>query len=290
MPYISKRNRQALILVIVLSIIIVYIPRILLALDDPEGTIQISDAEIAETKNKIATYRNSKKYYSYNKRDKKSRFQLPPSRFDPNNYTLREWMELGLSEKQAAVVLKFTSRGLKSNEDLQRVFVISDELFELIKDSTFYPSIEKTENLEKGGFTKKEKPQIIVELNSASQEDLVKIPGIGESFAKWIINYRSRLGGFSKPGQLLEVWKIDVEKYAQIEPFVTVNVNQITKLKLNTITVEELKKHPYLNWNIANSIIKIRERKKGFNSIEEIKESVLIDEECFEKLKPYLSL
>ena len=135
-----------------------------------------------------------------------------------------------------------------------------------------------------------DKPQIIVELNSATQEDLVKIPGIGESFAKWIINYRTRLGGFSKPGQLLEVWKIDVEKYAQIEPFVTVNVNQITKLKLNTVTVEELKKHPYLNWNIANSIIKIRERKKGFNSIEEIKESVLIDEECFEKLKPYLSL
>jgi DNA uptake protein ComE-like DNA-binding protein len=61
-------------------------------------------------------------------------------------------------------------------------------------------------------------------------------------------------------------------------------------LKLNTITAEELKKHPYLNWNIANSIIKIRERKKGFKSVEEIKESVLIDEECFEKLKPYLSL
>jgi competence protein ComEA len=154
MPYISKRNRQALILVIFLSIIIVYIPRILLALEDPEVTIQISDAEIAKTKNKIATYRNSKKYYSYNKRDKKSRFQLPPSKFDPNNYTLREWMQLGLSEKQAAVVLKFTSRGLKSNEDLQRVFVISDELFELIKDSTFYPTFEKPDITEKKTYTK----------------------------------------------------------------------------------------------------------------------------------------
>ena len=290
MPYISKRNRQALVLVIFLSIIIVYIPRIVLTFDNSEATIKISDAEIAETKNKIASYRKNKKAnYAYN-REKKSRYHLPPSKFDPNTYELSDWMQLGMTEKQAKVVLKFTSRGLKSNEDLQRVFVISDELFDMIKDSTFYPTFEKSVIPEKKSFTKTEKPKIVVELNAASQEDLMKIPGIGESFAKWIINYRTRLGGFSKPGQLLEVWKIDAEKYAQIEPYVTVNVNQISKLKLNLTTVEELKKHPYMNWNIANSIIKIRERKRGFKSVEEIKESVLIDEECFEKLKPYLSL
>jgi DNA uptake protein ComE-like DNA-binding protein len=290
MPYISKRNRQALVLVIILSIVIVYIPRILSALDTSEATIKISESEIAETKNKIATYRKNKKTYSKYNFEKKSRYHLPQTKFDPNKYTLNDWMQLGLSEKQANVVLKFTSRGLKSNEDLQRVFVISDELFELIKDSTYYPTFEKSDKPIKKTDTKTEKPKILVELNTASHEDLIKIPGVGESFAKWIINYRTRLGGFTKSGQLLEVWKIDVEKYAQIEPFVTVNSNQISKLKLNSITVEELKKHPYLNWNTANSIIKIRDRKKGFTSVEEIKESVLIDEECFEKLKPYLSL
>jgi len=290
MPYISKRNRQALVLVIILSIVIVYIPRILSALDTSEATIKISESEIAETKNKIATFRKNKKAYSKYNFENKSRYHLPPTKFDPNKYTLNEWMQLGLSEKQANVVLKFTSRGIKSNEELQRVFVISDELFELIKDSTYYPTFEKSDKPIKKTDTKTEKPKILVELNTASQEDLIKIPGVGESFAKWIINYRARLGGFTKIEQLLEVWKIDVEKYAQIEPFVTVNSNQISKLKLNSITVEELKKHPYLNWNTANSIIKIRDRKKGFTSIEDIKESVLIDEECFEKLKPYLSL
>jgi competence protein ComEA len=290
MPYISKRNRQALVLVIVISIIIVYIPRILSALGNSESSIKISNAEIHDTKNKIATYRKNKKSFSKYNSEKKSRYHLPPSKFDPNKYELKDWMQLGLSEKQANVVLKFTSRGIKSNEDLQRVFVISDELFELIKDSTFYPIFEKSEFTVKKADAKTEKPKILIELNTATQEDLVKIPGIGESYAKWIINYRKRLGGFSKSGQLLEVWKIDVEKYAQIEPYVTVNSNQISKIKLNSITVEELKKHPYLSWNIANSIIKIRDRKKGFTSVEEIKESVLIDEECFEKLKPYLSL
>jgi DNA uptake protein ComE-like DNA-binding protein len=290
MPYISKRNRQALVLVIFLSIIIVYIPRIVLTFDNSEATIKISDAEIAETKNKIASYRkNRKSTYAYN-REKKRRYHLPPSKFDPNTYELSDWMQLGMTEKQAKVVLKFTSRGLKSNEDLQRVFVISDELFDMIKDSTFYPTFEKSVTPEKKSFTKTEKPKIVVELNGANQEDLMKIPGIGESFAKWIINYRTRLGGFSKKEQLLEVWKMDIDKFSQIESFIALDENKIVKIKLNAITVEELKNHPYLNWNKANSIIKIRDRKKGFQKIEEIKESVLIDEECFEKLKPYLSL
>jgi DNA uptake protein ComE-like DNA-binding protein len=56
------------------------------------------------------------------------------------------------------------------------------------------------------------------------------------------------------------------------------------------VSAEELKSHPYLNWNIANSIIKIRERKGGFKLVEEIKESILVDEELFNKLKPYVSL
>ena len=290
MPYISKRNRHALVVVVLASLIIVYIPRILLSFDHSEASIKISEVEIAETKNKITSYRKNKKSYSNFNSEKKNRYNLPPSKFDPNKYALNDWMQLGLSEKQASVVLKFTSRGLKSNEDLKRVFVISDELFEMIKDSTFYQLIEKQEGPQKIITSKVEKPKINVELNSATPEDLVKINGIGESFAKWIISYRTRLGGFTKKEQLLEVWKVDVEKYSLIEPYVTVNNELISKLKLNSVTVEELKNHPYMNWNIANSLIKIRDRKKGFKSIDEIKESVLIDEECFEKLKPYLSL
>jgi DNA uptake protein ComE-like DNA-binding protein len=67
-------------------------------------------------------------------------------------------------------------------------------------------------------------------------------------------------------------------------------VNGLRKIKLNSVTAKELKEHPYLNWNIANSLIKIRERLGGFKSIEEIKESILVNEELFNKLKPYVSL
>lgn len=290
MHYISKRNRKALIIVILLSIVIVYLPRVIAAFDNSLASIQISDAEIQDTRNRISKYRKQKKQFYYEKKKISNKYKIPPSKFDPNNYSLNDWMNLGLSEKQANVVLKFTSRGLKSNEDLQRVFVISDELFDLIKDSTFFQPNSKITIEKRDEFNEKPKPKLIVELNQASKEDLMKINGIGDAFAKWIINYRTRLGGFCNINQLLEVWKMDMDKFLTIEPFVQVNSASVQKIKLNTISVEELKKHPYLNWNIANSIIKIRDKKGGFSSIQEIKESVLIDEECFEKLKPYLSL
>ena len=75
-----------------------------------------------------------------------------------------------------------------------------------------------------------------------------------------------------------------------IKDQIIVDQSLIRKIALNTVSIDELKIHPYIRWNIANSIIKMREQRNGFKSIDEIKESVLINEELFEKLKPYISL
>ena len=64
----------------------------------------------------------------------------------------------------------------------------------------------------------------------------------------------------------------------------------IQKLNINTATAEEFKRHPYFTWNLANSLYKIRKQKGTYASIEEIKESVLMTEELYTKLKPYLTL
>jgi DNA uptake protein ComE-like DNA-binding protein len=290
MNYISKRNRIALLYVILLTIGVAYIPRIIGLLDSEKPNVLVSDAEILDIKSRISTYKKNKKFSRKSFFDKKSRYSLPPVKFNPNIYLKADWMKLGLSEKQANVVLKFTARGIYNNEELQQVFVIPDELFELIKDSTFYaekPSFER-----KVETPKKEQPKKIlsVEINAASADDLMKVNGIGPAFAKWIIDYRTKLGGFIRKEQLMEVWKVDVEKYALIETFINVDPALIKPIKLNSVSAEELKSHPYLNWNKANSIIKIRDKKGGYKSILEIKESVLIDEECFENIKPYLSL
>jgi len=224
-----------------------------------------------------------------NKKKRKSRYSIPPKAFDPNQYSLEEWMNLGLSEKQAAVILKFTKHGVRSNEDLKKIFVISDELYLLIKDSTRYISVgEKvytpnTDRLES-------KTPIKIDVNTATIDELMAVKGIGPFFAKQIIKLRDELGGFYSEAQLLDVWKMDQEKLQVISPSLLFTESKLHQLNINTATVEELKTHPYISWNLANSIVKLRSQNGSFKRIEEVKKSVLMTDDLFEKLKRYLTI
>lgn len=283
--YVSKRNRRGVVALIVVAVIIVFLPRFAqLFNSDVELDISTEDVKAFEKAKK--NFQNKKRNY-YNKYEKKKRFSVPPRKFNPNEYSAEDWMNLGLSEKQVAVLLKFTKNGIRSNEDLKRIFVISDELYALIKDSTYYPERPKTEYTPK---VVEEKKVQKLEINTASVEDLENLKGIGPFFAKQIIKYRDRLGGFASKEQILEVWKMTIETYDKLIPQIEIDKSKIRKLKINEVTPEELKNHPYLNWSQVNSIVKMRMQRTKFNAIDEIQESKLIDAETFEKLIPYLSL
>ncbi len=227
-------------------------------------------------------------YKSFNRL--KREYKVPPSKFDPNLYSVKDWMYLGLTQKQAEVVMKFGKYGFKSNQQLAKVFVIPKEVFELLKDSTFYPTTIQLNHSKENNEIPQEKKIVRIELNSASEEELVTIPGIGPFFANNIIKLRDKLGGFVKFEQLTEVWKFSPEKLEEIKPYINLDISKIDKLNINTVSVEELKRHPYFSWNVANSIVKMRKQKGNFTSISELKESVLITEELFLKIKPYLTL
>jgi len=252
----------------------------------PSNDIKIDQSKI-ELLNKKTSYKHS--FKKHTKKSTRKKYKMPKSKFNPNEYNALDWQDLGLSKKQADVIIAFSKRGLKSNEDLKKIYVLPNELFLLIKDSTIYP-IEDIVNKPLPLEVKNKVKKIIVELNNASSDDLLKIVGVGPYFSNKIIDYRERLGGYIYKEQLLEIWKMDAEKYLRIAPFITVNNESIRFLNINQIEIDDLKKHPYLNWNQANSIVKIRNQKGSYQKIDEIKESVLITEECFEKLKPYLSL
>lgn len=58
-------------------------------------------------------------------------------------------------------------------------------------------------------------------LNTATAEQLQRIPGIGPSMAARIVAYRQQAGGFGKVEDLTLVTGIGPKKYAKIAPFVT---------------------------------------------------------------------
>ena len=282
---ISKRSKRGLLVLILASLGLIFFPRVYMFFQKEEAFV-INSEQIAEFErtHKKFEKRNYSNYYS-----KKKKYKAPDSKFNPNTYTLSDWMNLGLSEKQSVVVLKFTERGIYSEQDLKRIFVIPDILFELIRDSVIYP--ERFQNSPNQESLKKQAKQItLINLNTADTTEFMKIYGVGAFYAKQIIRFREKLGGFFKKEQLLEVWKMTPEAYEKIKDHVFISEKDVKRININSVTIEELKVHPYLKWNQANSIVKMRIQRTGFKNIEEIKESVLIDSETYEKLFPYLSL
>lgn len=263
--------------------LISYTPRIIAAYSDDDD-IQISFEELEKLEEEIDEKRE------YKKKSKKkvwaSKFKAPEQAFDPNEYQEEDWLKLGLSKKQVDVVLNFSKRGLKSNDDLEKIFVISSDLFDLIKDSTFYPEFEAKKQFE----SLPEKEFIKVDINTADIENLKSIPGIGDFYAKKIIEYREELGGYCDTKQLLEIWKFDNEKYKEVRENIILNKKDLKLIDINSCSIDELKSHPYISYKVANSIVKMRMANGNYNQIEDILESKLIDRELFSKIKSYLKI
>lgn len=277
---LSKRNRRGLLGLIFICLFIAITPRILNAMFSVDEPI-ISFEEARKIHLDISAKKSVLKKRS--KPSSKSRYSIPKAKFNPKDYNLNDWLKLGLSEKQSAIVMKFTERGISNEDELKRIFVIPEELFKLMRDSVIYSPKEYIDKKRENNFERKIE---IVDINICNESDLQNLPGIGEYFATKIIEYREQLGGFHSTSQLLEVWKFDGEKFDKINPYLT-RSNKILKLDVNAASWDELKAHPYISYGVANSIVKMR-LQNSYKSIDDIKRSKLIDEELFEKIKPYL--
>lgn len=63
---------------------------------------------------------------------------------------------------------------------------------------------------------------LLVNLNTCTKEELMKINGIGESKAESIIAYRDVIGEYTSTEQLMDIFGIGESVYEKIAPYVTV--------------------------------------------------------------------
>ena len=135
-----------------------------------------------------------------------------------------------------------------------------------------------------------QKKQFIASLNEADTTDLKELKGIGSGFARRIVAYREKLGGFVRKEQLREVWGIDSALYTLMAPQITINAENIRKININTATIDILKRHPYLDYYLAKEIVKYRDRYGAFAVTDDLLKVNLMDEGTFHRIKPYLTV
>lgn len=216
--------------------------------------------------------------------------------FDPNTATEDELLGLGLDIRTVKVLLKYREKGgrFRTKDDLQKVYNLSDIDFlrissyvQITENQTiikkYSEGIPNNAALKKGGNT----VEAPIDLNRATEEELVQLRGIGRTFALRIIEHRERLGGFSSLNQLKEVYGLPDSTLHSIMPFLRLISSPHRKIKINTATIEDLT-HPYLIRKQAEVIIRYRINHGAFRNMEDVKKVGVLSENVAEKLKPYI--
>ena len=248
---------------------------------------QSSDSDSSETKNYFTSSPEGVLRTNSPIEESAERFH-----FNPNNLPEEDWKRLGLSDKQIKVIKNYESKGgkFRSNEDVKKMYCIPAKLYSSLEAFIQIPA-DTTRRYAQTPFSSRRRVgDEVIELNSADTTALISLKGIGSSYARRIIKYRDLLGGFIKKEQLLEVYALDKERYDGLSENVTVDASKIKTLDINTVTLDELKKHPYIKYNIANLIVNYRKQHGNYKTVEDIKKLNLMNDTLFAKIAPYLTV
>ncbi len=105
-----------------------------------------------------------------------------------------------------------------------------------------------------------------IDLNTADTTLLKRVPGIGSYYARRIATYRQRLGGFYSADQLLEIEDFPEKALA----FFKVS-GPTVKLAVNRLTLNQLKRHPYISYYQAKAIVDYRRLRGPLKSLADLR-------------------
>ena len=216
--------------------------------------------------------------------------------FDPNTLDEASWKKLGVREKTIATIQNYLSKGGKfyKPEDIDKIWgLTNDEVerllpFVKIDDSKFRRQYEQRTYTNNVADKPKYVPKL-VDINLADTTAFIALPGIGSKLSQRIISFREKLGGFYKVEQVGETFGLPDSVFQKIRPRLSISSAAVKKININTATVEELKIHPYIRYQMANAIVAYRKQHGNFVLPTDIKKILLVSDDAFNKVSPYLT-
>jgi DNA uptake protein ComE-like DNA-binding protein len=198
--------------------------------------------------------------------------------FNPNFISDYKGYKLGLSVAEIDKLHQFRKQNkyVNSAKEFQNVTNVSDEVLNKIapyfkfpdwitnKSSNTYTKFQK--------FLPKEKVAIIQKnINLATREDLIAVYGIGEKLADKILSEKEKFGEYVSMEQFQFIFGISPEAIEDLQKrFFVKNTATINKIAINDLSIKELTKFPYFNYQLAKDIVIYRTMNNGIKEIADL--------------------
>lgn len=218
--------------------------------------------------------------------------------FDPNKVSAEELGKLGLSSKVAQTWLKFRGKGgvFRKPADVKKIYGLSEEKYETLSAFINIPKPEdkdslilSTSNIPSDMIPiSYERPVVMVDINQSEARDWEQLKGIGPAYARRILSFRERLGGFVSIDQVAETYHLPDSTFQQVRPFLRASPIK-RSIPINQVDAKTLQAHPFINWKEANAIISYRYQHGNYSQVDDLYSLHALSEETILKIGPYLS-
>jgi competence ComEA-like helix-hairpin-helix protein len=156
--------------------------------------------------------------------------------------------------------------------------------FEVYKSGVRRKGWVDYESYKSGGHRR----QLAIDINTADSAAWVALNGIGPGFAKRIITYREKLGGFYQVDQLKEVYGLDSVWVKENKALLKVGAGVYRFLKINQVEWKDFK-HPYLPYGQSKVVLAYRKQHGPLKDFETLQQMPLLDLVAWRRLRPYIS-
>ena len=240
--------------------------------------------------------------------------------FDPNTADSSQLLRLGLRPWQVRNIYKYRAKGgiYRKKEDFARLYGLTIKDYRRLEpyiriSADYQPAVslfkkaqrgERKERMDnkapllqnkaplsenkapllKEAYPVKIKAGEHLVLNTADTSQLQRVPGIGKYYAKEIVRYGNWLGGYVSVDQLDEIDQFPKEA----KKYFVVQQAHPKKLNVNKLTLQQLRRHPYLNFYQAKAITDYRRLHGRIEDIRQLRFSSDFTEDDFQRLTPYV--
>ncbi len=210
--------------------------------------------------------------------------------FDPNTVDYEDWLALGLPERIAGRIVAYRKKGGRFvyREDLLKIYGMDSTLYNRLLPYVDLPAQPLPQKLRAANQVYISK---LHDLNHADTMQLLRVYGIGPVLAGRILRYRQALGGFLSWQQLYGVYGLDSAVIQRMQQKFFIDTAFVPrKININKATFQELAAHPLISNRLARAVVTYRHQHGSFTSPDDIRKIIILTEEEFQRIKPYLSV